>query len=573
MADTAEHDAAKAARPRPLRRRRRMLGILLTLVCAAGIALASSAVLLAWGAHDEPLTWLSLFADVAVVILAAELALRGLRKRSTEAELLELSERHGKLEKSISPHYASLTVDHEGSILTWSEGAEELTGYTAEQSIGNTFSFLLPPVSADIGLHAQLLRSALQSERATTECWLMTATGERRWIHLALAPLLGEDRWARRFLLVLRDMSETEGALKALREHEASLERILDSAADAIITADEEQRIVMFNPAAERLFQLTRQQAIGQPLDMLLPERFRVMHRQHVDEFGSTGITARRMGDQTTLTGLRADGREFPIEASISHALLGGRKLYTVILRDVTERVHARRALEQSREGLRELALALQTAREEEKSRIARELHDELGQSLTALRFDIAWLAQTASSQDPALQQKLHGMAGVLDHVVAQTRRISADLHPLILDDLGFGAAAEWLVSDFKKRTGTACDCRMDASVENIAEPLASALFRALQELLTNVARHAHASRVDVQVVRENGAVQLEVRDNGKGITDAGEHPPDSSGLRSLSQRAMMLGGEAKATRMNSGGTRVVFRIPVNGRSEGRVHS
>jgi len=153
----------------------------------------------------------------------------------------------------------------------------------------------------------------------------------------------------------------------------------------------------------------------------------------------------------------------------------------------------------------------------------------------------------------------------MLDRIVAETRRISADLRPLILDDLGFGAATEWLVNDFKKRTGTACECVLDQSVQDIGEPAASALFRALQESLTNVARHAHASRVQVQVVRENGAVQLEVSDDGTGIDESDSQRPGSSGLRGLAQRAMVLGGEAKAMRGKNGGTRVVFRVPVNG--------
>jgi PAS domain S-box-containing protein len=564
MADTAQSKPAQPMRTPPIRRRR-MFGVLMALVCAAGAGLAASTAVLAWGRHDQILTWISLIADAAVVILAAELGVRALRRRGMESELLELATRHGTQQDSklVTAQHASLTVDAEGTVLTWSESALVLTGYSAEQAIGNTFAFMLRPAAADADFQSQLMRTAVQSQRATGECWLVTATGERRWMHLALAPLRGEERWARRFMLVLRDMSESRPAEAAASEREAAFERIVDSAMDAILAVDEDQRVLMFNAAAERVFGWQRDEAIGQPLEAFIPERFRTGPRRHVDAFGETGITSRRMGDQTVLMALRKDGSEFPIEASISQARVDGRRIYTVILRDVSERVQVQEALRRSHEELRQLALALQTAREEEKTRIARELHDELGQGLTALKFDVSWLTQNLPPHDKAVQEKLRSMGGVLDRIVAEMRRISADLRPLILDDLGFGAAAEWLVNDFRKRTGAACECHLDESVEDIGEPVATALFRALQESLTNVARHAHATRVDVNVARRNGAVQLDVIDNGKGIGEGDAQRPGSSGLRGLAQRAMILGGDVRAQRLDSGGTRVTFRVPV----------
>jgi PAS domain S-box-containing protein len=544
MADTADLNPP-TPRPRPLRRRRGILGALLALIVTAGVGLAAGGAILAWDLQDEGLIWLSLAADAAVVILALEIAVRAGRRRKPESDLLDLSADQDD-EASGAP-FASLTVDQEGTILTWNEGAERLTGYSAEQSIGNTFSFLLTPVTADIGLQTQLLRTALQAERASTECWLVNAAGERQWTHLSLAPVAGEGQWARRFLLVLRDINESASGHQALRAHELSLEQIFDAATDAIITIDEEQRIVMFNAAAERVFKCERQRALGQPLDLFIPERFRLAHRCHVDEFGATGTTQRHMGDQTTLLGLRQDGTEFPIEASISQARLRGRRLYTVILRDVSERVQAQETLQRSQQ--------------------------QLQQHLSALKLDVAWLAQNVPQRAKALREKLSAMDTLLAQLVGEADEGSADLRASIRDDLGFAAATEWLISEFSKRTGTACGCRVDKSVQDIGEPMASALLRALQESLSNVARHAHASRVDVQVVRENGAVQLEVWDNGTSSGDADLEQTVSSGLNRLAQRALVLGGEAKATRLESGGTRVVFRVPVNGRgSDAGVH-
>jgi two-component system sensor kinase len=169
---------------------------------------------------------------------------------------------------------------------------------------------------------------------------------------------------------------------------------ILDSAMDAIITVDDAQRIVLFNAAAEQVFGVAQGEAIGSALDRFLPARFRAAHAGHMKEFGETGTTSRRMGHQRIVSGLRANGEEFPIDASISQVVERGRRFYTVILRDVSERVRAESELRQSREEIQEMALAANNVREQEKSRIARELHDELGQALTALKIAVVWLKQ-----------------------------------------------------------------------------------------------------------------------------------------------------------------------------------
>src|SRR5262245_41532588 len=212
---------------------------------------------------------------------------------------------------------------------------------------------------------------------------------------------------------------------------QARLAAIVDSAMDAIITVDENQRVVLFNRAAESVFACSREEALGTPLERFIPERFRTAHRGHIEHFARTGVTSRRMGDVTALRALRTDGQEFPIEASISQAAEGGRRYYTVILRDITLRKQAEDALLASRQELRELSARVLEAREDEKARIARELHDELGQLLTALKMDLSWLRERAVDAEAA--PRLEEMGRLLDQTVSSTRRISADLRPLML--------------------------------------------------------------------------------------------------------------------------------------------
>ena len=165
-----------------------------------------------------------------------------------------------------------------------------------------------------------------------------------------------------------------------------------------------------------------------------------------MEGFGRTGVTSRRMGDVTTLWALRGDGREFPIEASISQVNEDGKRYYTVILRDISLRKQHEDALRASQQELRELSARVLEAREEEKTLIARELHDELGQLLTALKMDLVSLRESPPEKR---DEKMQEMGRLLDQTVSATRRISADLRPLMLDDLGLADAASWLVEDF----------------------------------------------------------------------------------------------------------------------------
>jgi PAS domain S-box-containing protein len=335
----------------------------------------------------------------------------------------------------------------------------------------------------------------------------------------------------------------------------ARLGGLLDSAMDAIISVDDAQRIVMYNRAAEKLFGWSAEEVRGKPLDLLIPERYRGVHGQQVRRFGATGTTTRRMGDNTVLYALRKDGSEFPIDASISQLPTPEGKLYTVILRDVTERVRAR-------EELASFAAESSGVREQEKSRIARELHDELAQSLTALKMDSIWLRDHLPEGDAEAQEKIAQMLAMLDTSVAAVRRIAADLRPLVLDDLGFGAAIEWVVQNFSQRTGLPCALKLDESLE-LQEPFATGVFRIVQESLANVAKHAHASRVEVEVRARGDHVLLRVQDDGIGFRPSAPRKPQSLGLVGLRERAQLMRGEVKVESSPGAGTRIEARIPV----------
>jgi signal transduction histidine kinase len=307
---------------------------------------------------------------------------------------------------------------------------------------------------------------------------------------------------------------------------------------------------------------------LGAPLERLLPARFRGAHRSHIEGFGRTGVTSRRMGDITTLWALRPDtGEEFPIEASISQAAEDGRRFYTVILRDITLRKQAEDAIKESQRELRELSARVLEAREEEKAHIARELHDELGQLLTALKMDLGWVRERPQA-DAETVARLNEMSGLLDRTVGATRRISADLRPLMLDDLGLADAAAWLVDDFAKRSGIACRIELPEEIPAVSKAIGTAVYRAIQESLTNIARHAGAKSAWVVLAVEDGAIHVEVEDDGRGIAPEDLAKARSLGLKGMRERIAFLGGSLDIARAPRGGTRLRLRVPLKGLQE-----
>lgn len=346
--------------------------------------------------------------------------------------------------------------------------------------------------------------------------------------------------------------------------NEARMMAIIRSSMEAIITIDDQQRVVIFNPMAEQVFGCSAMDAIGAPLARFIPERFRAVHARHVAQFGVTGVSDRQMGKQRVLSGLRANGEEFPLEASISQIRDGDTRLYTVMLRDITERVKAERGQRQAREELRELSANLQNIREDEKTRIARELHDDLGQQLTALKMDISSVEQALdASANAPVRAQLQGMRRLIDATVASVRRIAADLRPVMLDDLGLIPAIEWLANDFTNRYGIDVERDIETGDARFTPAGATALFRIVQEALTNVARHADATLVTLSLRAKDQTFVLRVADNGQGAHRPDEPAAKSFGLLGVRERAHMLGGVVDIHTAHGKGFVLTVTIPT----------
>jgi signal transduction histidine kinase len=229
---------------------------------------------------------------------------------------------------------------------------------------------------------------------------------------------------------------------------------------------------------------------------------------------------------------------------------------------EISERERTQDELGQSRERLRKLALHLQYVREEEAKRIAREIHDELGQALTALKFDLHWLARKLPPDQLPLHGKIQTMSNLINMTVQTVRRISSELRPGLLDDFGLSAAMEWQTKEFAERTGISCD--FVSNPENIVldQNRSIAVFRIFQETLTNIARHANATEIEAILKETESDVNLEVRDNGKGITEKQLSDSRSFGVIGMHERVNSFGGELRINGTEDKGTTVAVRIP-----------
>jgi two-component system, NarL family, sensor histidine kinase UhpB len=232
---------------------------------------------------------------------------------------------------------------------------------------------------------------------------------------------------------------------------------------------------------------------------------------------------------------------------------------------DVTDRLLAQERLTQSNAQLQALSDRLRVAREEEGARIAREVHDEIGQALTALQMDVAWLSNRVrpTSAGEPVAAKLLAMDGLLDKTMDSVQRIATELRPRVLDELGLEAAVEWYVQDFEKRSGIACRVRIDLTAARTAPGVSTAVFRVLQEALTNVWRHAGARQSIVDLSVDRATLRLEVKDDGQGIAADRVADPRSLGLLGMRERARALSGEVAIRGVAGQGTRVTLTIPL----------
>lgn len=364
----------------------------------------------------------------------------------------------------------------------------------------------------------------------------------------------------------IRDITERRKVEDALRASEERYRRLYECMMDAYVSVDMTGRIQEFNPAFQTILGYSADELRQMTYEDLTPEKW------HAFEAGivANQILSRGHSEVYEKEYRRKDGSVFPVELRtfLIRDDAGQPVGMWAIVRDITERKRAEAELEASRKVLRVLAASSRTARELERTRIAREVHDELGHAFADLKFDLAWLdrrlKENGAPNRTSLRRRIAAMIKRVETHLDAARRIATELRPAVLDSLGLVAAMEWAAKQFELRTRIACELDLPPDAPALGAAQSTALFRIFQETLANVAHHAGASRVRVRLATEGGHVTLEVSDNGRGISAREAADPQATGLMGMRERALEFDGAVAVHGAPGKGTSVRVTIPLD---------
>jgi PAS domain S-box-containing protein len=632
-----------------------------------------------------------------------ELEMQNEELRRAQVELEAARDRYVDL-YDFSPA-GHLTLDTHGTIVETNLRVGTLLGLNRKKLIGQSLARFIAPSDLDT-FHRHCQEVLKTGTRQTCEVYLGKEAGVSRWVYFESLALHDEQGLNTHWRTALLDISDRKRAEQQLEAQQAQREEIIGSTMDAIITMDERERVVLFNRAAESMFLCSSADAIGQPLDQLIPKRFRQARHSDLGTFARAQATVRSIGQPGILFGLRANGEEFPFEASISQVRVNGQNLFTFILRDITERMMAEEALKSSRtftrsvldslpmqvcvldqdgvilktnDAWKELArpqtdglftigevgdnyfalgrltttggtstgqailkglnavldgrdpifsaeyhaqlmeddehwflmrvtplkgakgvviahtdisaqvqmalelkhhvLLLDEKREElefltgkliytqeqERRRIARELHDDFNQRLAALSVELEIIERAQGALPEPIGRHLVAIRGQVGQLSDDLHDLAYKLHPSLLEHVGLEIAIRDHVAEFTKRTGLPVTCTAREVPGMIPPEIATALFRVMQESLQNVFKHAQATDVTVRLSGSSKGIGVSVHDNGKGFEVASRQAQRTGiGLKSMQERARLLGGFSRIHSCSEQGTKVCAWVPLS---------
>jgi len=477
------------------------------------------------------------------------------RKKAEE----ELRKSRDYLEKLTNSMWdAVFSVKMPERVIEWSNDFFRLIGYNPEECFGKTTEFLYPDKSEFLNFGNKLKNAIAEGKDILhSEQSLKRKTGEVFPAEVTTT-IFKEKGEVVRVTSIVRDATERKKAEEELRFHS----EIMANMSEGIcLTRASDDVFVYTNPKFEERFGYNPGEMLGKHVSRVnapIEKYPKAVLREILESLDKKGIWKGEVHN------VNKDGTTFWSSASVTgfkHPKYG--KVWITVNEDITDRKRTEEELKSSQEQLRNLVARLQSVREEERRLIAREIHDELGQTLTVLKMDLFWLAKRIPKDQRPFHEKTKSMSKLIDKTIQRIKRISAQLRPGLLDYLGLPAAIEWEGEEFQNRTGIKCEVNIDSEDIIMEQDRSTAIFRIFQETLTNVARHANAKKIKVSLKEKAGKLELRVRDNGKGITEKQISDPKSFGLIGMRERAQFLGGEVKIRGVQDKGTTIIATVPL----------
>lgn len=437
-----------------------------------------------------------------------------------------------------------------------SRAVETFTTAPDAAPVGKTMAEFLP---GEQGLHYHACVMHALEERApvTKHLTLSCADGDERHLEILIVPEFDDTDNVVGALAIAHDVTADRRAEREL----VLLNRAVDRSHDAIYLIDDDLRLRYSNEAVVRMLGYSRPELASMRVTDIVPDSTReqvleLMHGNAPDGLPGTVESRHRA----------KGGRIFPVEIGASAIDYHGETLFVTVVRDISERKQVERRLRESYDLLQELSARRDSAREEEKGRMAREIHDELGQQLTALHLGLATLEMDLDNGPPRVLQEVRRLMNMTDGTIRTVRNIATALRPAVLDS-GIGPALEWLVSQFQRQTGVRCPLILSCVPPQLDAYRAAALFRIAQESLTNIARHADATDASICLAFADGSGRMEIRDNGRGF-NPGTDGQRTLGLIGMRERALMLRGEIAIDSTPDVGTKICITIPMKKEEE-----
>lgn len=450
-------------------------------------------------------------------------------------------------------------IDADNRLVYWNHSAAEIFGWQSQSLAGRRVLDVIKWVGPWEMKRALMKRLAEEPGPWTFELEVERLDGVRIGGEWRVSKVVGPDGKDAGLICKVRDHTGEQEARQRLQEQTETLSAIIQASSDAVISTDESGRIELFNPAAERIFGRDANDVIGTTLEVLLPQRHRAEHGGHLRRFSESSTTRRRMG-AGLVKGLRADGTELELEASISQVTVRSRKVLTAILRDVTERVKAERQKMRYQLELSDLTHRMMDQEKETTRRLAQILHDRLGQTITALRLSVDALSSGLSDRlDPAVHDRLGKIDGLVQLAVDEVRQALVELRPPFLEEAGLASALE---NECRIRTPEMVPAQLTLQIEPEVRSqrwpadVEYAAFMVAREAVLNALHHASALHIDVALGGDAGRVILDVTDDGVGLPkDMGFGRPGHLGMVGMRERAIAIGARLSVLPGPQGGT------------------